>query len=181
MSKISLDSLKAEVKKHLSVIGKRTYTKDGQNMFSNITVSTAEDPIIENYLEIASQAVYALIHPFVTTWSISRNAQTLVLELTLELENARNDSDFETKAKGYIESFMTLSATGDYLAMTHPDIARKYKEDSTGAMQVLMTYVFYKHPITPTADPLSPTVTVTDTEPNTDTDTVTDTDTDTEP
>ena len=38
-------------------------------------------------------------------------------------------------------------------------------------------YVFYKKPVNPTADPLSPTVTVTDTESNTDTDT----DTDTEP
>ena len=171
MITISLSSLKAEVKKHLSVIGKRTYTKDGHNMFSNITVSTAEDPIIDNYLAIASQAVYALIHPFVTAWSITGT------NLTATLANTRNDSDFETKAKDYIESFMTLSATGDYLAMTHPDIAQKYEADTTGAMQSLLMYVFYKKPVNPTADPLSPTVTVTDTESNTDTGT----DTDTEP
>lgn len=151
---ISLDTLKQEVKKHLSVIGKRTYTKDGHNMFSNITVSTAEDPIIDSYLAIASQAVYALIHQFVKTWSISGST------LTLELENTRNDANFQAKAKEYIESFMTLSATGDYLAMTHPDIAQKYKADTTGAMQSLLMYVFYKKPVEPTADPLSPTVTV---------------------
>ena len=166
---ISLTSLKAEVKKHLSVIGKRTYTKDGHNMFSNITVSTAEDPIIDNYLVIASQAVYSLIHPFVTAWSITGS------NLSATLSNTRNDADFESKAKDYIESFMVLSATGDYLAMTHPDIAQKYKADTTGAMQVLLTYVFYKKPINPTSDPLSPSVTVTDN------DTDTDTDTDTEP
>lgn len=169
--KIYLGTLKAEVKKHLSVIGKRTYTKDGQNMFSNITVSTAEDPIIDNYLSIASQAVYALIHPFVKTWSIGTNELTHELELSVELENTRNDADFQAKAKDYIESFMVLSATGDYLAMTHPDIAQKYKADTTGAMQSLLMYVFYKKPVTPTADPLSPSVTVTDNDTDTDTDT----------
>lgn len=151
---LSLDNLKSAVKRHLSVIGKRMYTKDGHNMFSNITVSTAEDPIIDNYLLVASQAVYSLLHQVITSWSISGST------ITATLVNTRNDSDFENKAKDFIESFMTLSATGDYLSMAHPDIAQKYKGDATGAMQSMLMYVFYKKPVTPTADPLSPTVVV---------------------
>ena len=162
---LSLDNLKNTVKRHLSVIGKRTFTKDGHNMFSNITVSTAEDPIINEYLIGASQVVNALLHQLITAWSVAGST------ITATLVNERGDSDFEAKAKGFIETFMILSATCDYLAMTHPDIAQKYRNDTTGALQTLLSYVFYKNPVTPTADPLSPTVVVTDTEPNTDTDT----------
>ena len=152
---ISLTNLKSEVKKHLSVIGKRTYSKDGKNMFSNITVSTAEDQIIDQYLVNASQALNAALHQFVTTWSVSGS------NLSVELVNARNDANFQAKTKEYIETYMTLFATGDYLAMTHPELAQKYKEDVASALQSLMMYVYYKIPITPTANPLSPTVVVT--------------------
>lgn len=150
-----MDALKQEVKKHLSVIGKRTYSKDGHNMFSNITVSTAEDPIIDKYLVNASQAMNAVLHQFVKTWSVSGST------LTIELENTRNDANFQAKTKEYIESYMTLFATGDYLAMTHPELAQKYKEDVTSVLHAIMAYVFYKAPIAQTANPLSPTVVVT--------------------
>lgn len=142
---ISFNTLKSLVKRHLSVIGKRLYDKEGKNLFSNITTSSAEDPIFDQYLAAAVQAVETVLHQFITSWTDNTTS------VTMTLVNTRGDSDFEARTQKFIESYMVLFTVGEYLAMTHPDIAQKYRIDVEGTMQSLVQYVFYKKPPTKSA------------------------------
>lgn len=151
---LSFSTLKLAVKRHLSVIGKRTYSKDGQNQFSQITVSTAEDPIFEQYLAAAAQQVEALLRQLVSTFSLTSTG------FTLTLHNTRGAADFEARSEELVTTFCVLYTVGEYLAMTRPDMAQKYQSDATGAMQSLLSYVFYKEPPTSTADPFAASTSV---------------------
>lgn len=151
---LSFSTLKLAVKRHLSVIGKRTYSKDGQNQFSQITVSTAEDPIFEQYLAAAAQQVEALLRQLVSTFSLTSTG------FTLTLHNTRGTADFEARSEELVTTFCVLYTVGEYLAMTRPDMAQKYQSDATGAMQSLLSYAFYKEPPTSAADPFAATALV---------------------
>lgn len=131
---------KEEVKRHLSIIGKRLYAKDGQNMFANITVSTAEDPILEQYINAGTQNVEAMLRQLVTEYSVTQTG------ITITIANTRGAEDFDLRCADLIKTYVTLFTVGEYLAMTHPDIAAKYQTDAANAMQSLIVYAYYKNP-----------------------------------
>ena len=137
---ITIQSLKDSIKRHLSVIGKRLYDKNGNNMFSNITVSTAEDPILEQYAKDAAQTVEAMCRQLVTEFTLTDSS------ISITFQNTRQLDDFDTRAAELVKTYIITEATGEYLAMTHPDIAQKYERDGLNAMNALITFVFHKQP-----------------------------------
>lgn len=141
---LTFSALKSDIKRHLSIIGKRMFAKSGENMFSNITVSTVEDPIFEQYIKSAAQNVEALLRQLVTAYSETTTT------ITLTLVNTRGSSDFDTRCAELVNTYVVLSSVGEYLAMTHPDLAEKYRADAANAIQSLIMYAFHKNaPQTP--------------------------------
>ena len=134
----SFESLLTAVKQNLSVIGKRMYTKDGKNLFSDITTSTAEDPIFNQYFFTASQNIEAMLSEFIDSYSFGSES------LTITFKNRRGIPDFDARCGDMIGSYISLYATGEYLAMTHPDLAKKYQDDSVSTFQSLTVYAFTK-------------------------------------
>jgi hypothetical protein len=157
MAQISftIDSVIADVKRHLSIIGKRLYTKEGKNLFSDITLSSAEDrQILTQYITASAQDVEAMLNKFISS-------STYDTSVTMDIENTRGDADFSTRAKDFIVSFVTLSTVGEYLSMAHPDIAQKYQADARQRMEALIGYVIYKTaPASASANPLSVNATI---------------------
>lgn len=139
---ITFSTLKSAIKRHLSVIGKRLYTKEGRNMFSDITVSTAEDPIFEQYISAAAQNVESLLRELVTSFSVASS------QVSLTLANTRESSDFDARCQELVTTYLTLFTVGEYLAMVHPELAEKYRQDSVQSIQSLLAYAFYKKPPT---------------------------------
>lgn len=143
---ITISTVISDIKRHLSTIGKRLYNKDGKNMFSDITLSSAEDTrILTQYINAAAQDIEAVLKQFIT-------ASTYGETISMTITNTRGDSDFETRVKDLAESYVTLNSVGEYLAMLHPDIAQKYQRDAQQRIQALVSYVFYKQPPTSNAD-----------------------------
>ena len=145
MSTISftIATVRTAVKKHLSTIGKRLYSKDGKNMFSDITLSSAEDTnILDQYITSSAQDIEAVLKQFIT--ASTYNTTTISITIT----NTRGDSDFDTSTQNMAESYITLNTVGEYLSMVHPDIAQKYQRDARQRLESLMAYVFYKKPPT---------------------------------
>ena len=136
---INFATTKAAIKRHLSIIGKRIYTKEGTNLFSNITVSSVEDAIFEQYIQAAAQNVEAMLRQLVTFYSVISGTQ---IEITLE--NKRGDVNFDTRCGELINSYVVLFSVGEYLSMTHPELAAKYAKDAEGAIHALFSYAFYK-------------------------------------
>lgn len=152
---ITFSSVKSAVKRHLSIIGKRMYTKEGQNMFSNITTSTAEDPIFDQYISAAAEGIEAMLRQLVTSFSLTSS------QFSITIANTRGSSDFDTRCNELVTSYVTLFTVGEYLSMTHPDLAEKYRQNAAGAMHSLLTYAFFKNPPKQAAsDPLSITTNI---------------------
>lgn len=125
---ISLSGLTPKIKRHLSVIGKRMYDKEGKNLFSNITTSTAEDAIFEHYTTVAAQNIAAALAKFVTAYS----------DTSITVGSERWSAQVKLALKSAAESYALLFAVGEYLAMTHPDLAKKYQEDAVGTMATII-------------------------------------------
>lgn len=140
---ITFVTLKSAIKRHLSIIGKRLYTKEGKNLFSDITVSSAEDPIFEQYIAAAAQNVESLLSQLVTSYSYTSGTK---IEITLT--NTRGDSNFDTRCGELITTYVTLYSVGEYLAMVHPELAENYIRQSQATAQSLVAYAFYKKPPT---------------------------------
>lgn len=139
----TISTLISAIKRHLSIIGKRLYSKDGKNMFSDITLSSAEDTqILTQYINASAQDIEAVLKQLIT-------ASTYGSTISMTIANTRGDSDFETRTKDLAESYITLNSVGEYLSMLHPDLAQKYHADAQQRMESLIMYVFHKNPPAP--------------------------------
>ena len=142
---LTIATLISAIKRHLSIIGKRLYSKDGKNQFSDITLSSAEDTqILTQYIESSYNDVEALLNQFI----FPSNSTPESGKINFDITNTRGDSDFETRSKDMIEAYIVLNSVGEYLSMMHPDIAQKYHADARQRMEMLIAYVFYKKPPT---------------------------------
>ena len=138
----TVTTLISAIKRHLSIIGKRLYNKEGKNMFSDITLSSAEDTqILTQYINASAQDIESVLKQFITA-----SAYGTTIDITIQ--NTRGDADFEPRTQAMAESYITLNAVGEYLSMVHPDIAQKYQRDAQQRMESLISYVFYKKPPT---------------------------------
>lgn len=142
----TVSTLISAIKRHLSIIGKRLYNKEGKNMFSDITLSSAEDTqILTQYINASAQDIESVLKQFIT-------ASTYGTTISMTITNTRGDLDFEPRTKDLAESYITLNSVGEYLSMLHPDLAEKYHADARQRIQALVAYVFYKKsPVTSTA------------------------------
>jgi hypothetical protein len=109
-------------------------------MFSDITLSSAEsEPILTQYINASVHDIEAALKQFITSCTYSTN-------FTITIDNTRGDDDFGARTQALSESYVTLNTTGEYLSMTHPDIAQKYYRDAQQRMESLIAYVYYKKP-----------------------------------
>ena len=140
---LSAITIISAIKRHLSIIGKRLYNKDGKNMFSDITLSSAEDQqILKQYIASSAQDIEAVLKQFITASTYSDST------ITITIQNTRGDADFETRTQDLATSYATLNSVGEYLSMVHPDLAQKYQRDAQQRLEMLIAYVFYKKPPT---------------------------------
>lgn len=145
-------TLISAVKRHLSIIGKRLYTKDGKNLFSDITLSSAEDTqILTQYIYASAQDVESALKQFVTASSYDGTLGNI----TITIANTRGDSDFQTRTTDLTQSYIILNSVGEYLSMVHPDLSQKYQGDARQRMESLVLYVNYKNPPTESASSYS--------------------------
>ena len=143
---ITVATVISAIKRHLSIIGKRLYSKEGKNMFSDITLSSAEDTqILTQYITAAAQDVEAVLKQFISATVVTGSPAT---SISMTIQNTRGDSDFETRVKDLSESYITLNAVGEYLSMLHPDLAQKYYRDAKQRIEMLVSYVYHKNPPT---------------------------------
>lgn len=142
---IAISDIKKDMKAHLAIIGKRLYDKEGKNLFSNVTLSTAEEPVIEQYISTAAQNIEALLQHFITGFSVTQK------NVTISIHNTRGASDFSQRCEEMVKSYITIYVVAEYLAMTHPEMAEKYRQDAGNALLSLQLYVFHKQaPTEPT-------------------------------
>ena len=128
-----------DIKQHLAVIGKRAQDKEGNNIFSNITMSTAEESIISQYVEAAAQDIAAVASQFVGTCT------TQTGEITMTVEHPRWDNISNAFVQA-VKTYCILYSVGEYLAMTHTDLAKKYYDDAQQRIATITSLLYHKSP-----------------------------------
>ena len=136
MATIDISNIDGDIKRHLSVIGKRLYDKEGKNLFSNITVSSAEPSIFTQYISAAAQNISGALAQFVTSYT----------DTTINVDGTRWNTALVTSVTNAAKSYAVFFSVGEYLAMTHPELAEKYYRDANGMMQTIMTLAYHKNP-----------------------------------
>lgn len=141
---ISNSNLLVMIQRHLSTIGKRAGDKDGKNIFSSVTVSTIETPILEQYISTAVENVVAALSQFIHSYSATSNSCTFSVTNTRWKVSATDT--FVPVFVDNVSTYIALYVVAEYLAMNHSDYAKKYYEDAALRMDALRRLVFYKTP-----------------------------------
>ena len=153
---INLDyqAISADVRRSLSIIGKRSVDENGNLLFKDITLSSLEEPLLEDYLHQAAIDITVETGALITEATqagvkliFPENVNTAPLMLT------------ERACKAYCVSYTLAS----WFAVTAPRLVAKYTKDCTRQMAAIQQK---RPPATPMdgqeeVSPLAPRTTVT--------------------
>ncbi len=156
---IAFSSLYPEIERHLSAIGKRLYAKDGKNMFSAVTVSSAERTIFDLYMQEAAQNVTAAIKDFVSAYT--ETAGSVTFKVTNTRWNDPNTPSFVESFSHHFKKYLVLCTVAEYLSMNFADLAKKYFEQADVKLNAIVTLVYFKAPPVSSEVPVETTVTQT--------------------
>lgn len=150
---VTFSGLHPEIQRHLSVIGKRLTTQRGDNQFSVATLSSAELPIIDQYMQQGAQNVVAAIEDFVTGYTESSTQVSFSVVNTRWSATQGAPSFWGTFSKAF-NSYLVNYALAEYLDMTLHDRAEKYYASAAGFLQTIVRLVVFKAP--PAVSDVSP-------------------------
>lgn len=153
---INFSDIRTEVKKNLSVIGKRLKDGQGASMFSQVTLSSLEVPTLDGYIHAAIHNVIANIRDFVENYFVNGGA------LVMNVVNARWTHMFKTNSgnteHGFTEAFTSdvkgylISYTvSEYLLPNFGQLAEKYVVDANRHLNNLVQMVYFKEPEEPSS------------------------------
>ncbi len=143
---ITLDytELQAEVKRSLSVIGKRMVDDNGNKLFSDITVSSNEESIISDYFRKAVIELAAELAAHITT---PANAEGTTIAIDLP---SNHDTAIEPFIRDACKAYCVSYALYSWFTVTAPRISEKYNADCSLQVNAVISLVNQKsEPDTP--------------------------------
>jgi len=150
---LNFTALAADVKRSLSIIGKRSIDENGNLMFKDITLSSQEEPLLDDYFQ---QAVIDLTTETDTFITASTDTS---LTLTFPVNHNGALTPAITKVcKAYCVSYALYS----WFSIVAPRLVEKYMGDCKRQTGALVRLIHNKKaPEASEHSPLSPTTTVT--------------------
>ncbi len=145
---VNYSDLKDEVRRSLSIIGKRTADKQGNILFASVTMTTAEEDILKSYLKEAMES-------FVSNFSdlaICYMDNDFNVNIVLTRRRAKTGlvDAIASNFKSYASSYVTYQVT----SVTAPDIAKKYAESMTDKLNEAIKLIYAVEPPSPSGKTL---------------------------
>ena len=159
---LNFTTLAAEVKRSLSIIGKRSVDENGNLMYKDITLSSLEEPLLDDYLQQAVIDLTTETDTFVTASTDSP------LTLTLTFPANHNDA-LNTVITNVCKAYCVSYALYSWLSIVAPRLQEKYMGDCRRQAGALIRLIHNKTaPATPTnngtaVSPLAASTTVSNT------------------
>lgn len=130
---ISIDSIKDDVKKTLSLVGKRSVDRQGNTLFASVTLSSAEEGLLDSFISEGTHLFFGEVAPLV---SGSKSDKIISLVLDASRVNEAKLALFQNNVEGFIKNFalkkafeasgqMEQSKNTDLTAQQHLDSAVK--------------------------------------------------------
>lgn len=137
---VSYSEIRDKVKRQMAVVGKRISDTQGHTMFAGITLSSAEEKVLQQYIQDAVRVFSGQLAPFVSGRMGDDNNAVFVIEKTRV--NDDKVAMFEENFCSYVAAY----AAYDILSVNRLDIAKKYAEDMANHVNTAIQMLF-------TADP----------------------------
>lgn len=136
---INNTNLLAEIKRSLSIIGKRSVDDEGNLLFKDITLSSREEGIVGDYINNAVNMLVAELAGFVT-------GTTGGIQVTFPAnQNSNLESYIQTACNAYIIAYCLYS----WFVITAPKIAAKYQGDADNQLAAIIRMTHEKKEATP--------------------------------
>ena len=152
---LTFDTLYGTFSRTLSILGKRSVDEEGNRHFSDITLSTLERPLADDYFD---QAIIDLV-----TESDAMVTASTDESITLDFP-ANHNAALEPAVKKACQAYCVSYALYSWLTLVAPKLAPKYLTDCQRQSGAVIRLIHQKNPPTAgAANPLDVTSTVTST------------------
>lgn len=135
---IGYADIKSKVKKHFSIIGKRLSDKQGNILFTGVTLSSTEEDILKQYVKDAAETFVSSFSPLIAGYT--DNTDDVVFTYQRNRVSEGKASAFCSLFKSYVVDYVAYSV----LSMTYADSARKYADDMTNHVVSALKLIFQK-------------------------------------
>lgn len=135
---IGYADIKSKVKKHFSIIGKRLSDKQGNILFTGVTLSSTEEDILKQYVKDAAETFVGNFSPLIAGYTDNTDDVTFTYQQNRVSESKANA--FCSLFKSYVVDYVAYSV----LSMTYADSARKYADDMTNHVVSALKLIFQK-------------------------------------
>ena len=135
---IGYADIKSKVKKHFSIIGKRLSDKQGNILFTGVTLSSTEEDILKQYVKDAAETFVSSFSPLIAGYT--DNTDDVVFTYQRNRVSEGKVNAFCSLFKGYVVDYVAYSV----LSMTYADSARKYADDMTNHVNSALKLIFQK-------------------------------------
>ena len=144
---VTFSTLYPDIQRHLSIIGKRLHNTKGENMFSAVTLSSAEKDIMAQYMQQGAENVVAAIQQFVSSYN--ETATSVAFYVTNTRWNDPQTPSFYPAFIKAFNSYLINYTLSEYLSMNFPELAKKYIQAALNFLTALIHLVFFKAPPAP--------------------------------
>lgn len=135
---IGYADIKSKVKKHFSIIGKRLSDKQGNILFTGVTLSSTEEDILKQYVKDAAETFVGNFSPLIAGYTDNTDDVTFTYQQNRVSDGKANA--FCSLFKSYVVDYVAYSV----LSMTYADSARKYADDMTNHVVSALKLIFQK-------------------------------------
>lgn len=135
---IGYADIKSKVKKHFSIIGKRLSDKQGNILFTGVTLSSTEEDILKQYVKDAAETFVSNFSPLITGYTDNTDDVVFTYQRNRVSESKANA--FCSLFKSYVVDYVAYSV----LSMVYADSARKYADDMTNHVNSALKLIFQK-------------------------------------
>lgn len=135
---IGYADIKSKVKKHFSIIGKRLSDKQGNILFTGVTLSSTEEDILKQYVKDAAETFVSSFSPLISGYTDNTDDVVFTYQRNRVSESKANA--FCSLFKSYVVDYVAYSV----LSMTYADSARKYADDMMNHVNSALKLIFQK-------------------------------------
>lgn len=135
---IGYADIKSKVKKHFSIIGKRLSDKQGNILFTGVTLSSTEEDILKQYVKNAAETFVSSFSPLIDSYTDNTDDVVFTYQRNRVSEGKANA--FCSLFKSYVVDYVAYSV----LSMTYADFSRKYAEDMANHVNSALKLIFQK-------------------------------------
>lgn len=127
---INISSIKDDVKKTLSLVGKRSVDRQGNTLFASVTLSSAEECLIDSFLNEGVHIFFGEVAPVVFG---SEDGEIITLAINASRVNETKLSLFQSNAEGFVKNFAlkkAFNASGQTEQSKNADLTMQQHLDS---------------------------------------------------